>query len=95
MKVKFSQRFYQIYKKKIDVRIRKSVNERLEIFRRNPLEILLDNHELQDEWIGYRSIDITNNYRAVYEVLNEEDEPVAYFVTIGTHSELYKKGDKK
>lgn len=89
MKVKFSQEFYQIYKKKIDVRIRKSVNERLEIFRENSFDDVLDNHELQDEWVGYRSIDITNDYRAIYEEIIEGEDTVAYFVTLGTHEELY------
>ncbi len=91
MKVKFSQEFYRIYKKKIDVRIRKSVNEQLEIFRENPFYDVLDNHELQDKWVGYRSIDITNDYRAVYEEIMEREDIVAYFVTLGTHKELYKK----
>lgn len=91
MKVKFSQEFYQIYKKKIDVRIRKSVNERLEIFRKNPSDSILDNHELEDEWAGHRSIDITGDYRAIYEEIIEGEDIVAYFVTLGTHEALYRE----
>lgn len=91
MKIKFSQEFYRIYKTKVDVRIRKSANERLEIFNRNPLDNVLDNHELKEEWTGYRSIDITNDYRAVYKEITEGEESVAYFVTIGTHQQLYEK----
>lgn len=90
MKVKFSQKFYQIYKKKIDVRIRKSVNERLEIFRRNSYDNVLDNHKLQGEWVGYRSIGITSDYRAIYEEITAGEDTVAYFIILGTHKELFE-----
>jgi addiction module RelE/StbE family toxin len=51
----------------------------------------LDNHPLKDPWNGCRSIDITGDYRAIYEELNKGDDVIAYFITIGTHQELYAK----
>ncbi len=57
----------------------------------NPSDPSLDNHPLKDPWIGCRSIDITADYRAIYEETNEGDENIAYFITIGTHQELYTK----
>lgn len=33
----------------------------------------------------YRSINITGDYRAIYEV----KDGIAYFISVGTHHELY------
>jgi len=41
-------------------------------------------------WKGYRSIDITGNWRAIYAEKVEGKDIVAYFVALGTHRELYK-----
>jgi addiction module RelE/StbE family toxin len=82
--------FIKIYKK-ADVRIRKSVDEKLRVFTQNPFELGLDNHPLQREWEGYRSIDITNDYRAIYKEVKEGEERNAYFVALGTHKELYEE----
>ncbi len=79
--------------KKIDVRIRNSFKEKIVIFAKNPYDPNLNNHKLKQDYFGYRSIDITNNYRAHYKQIKEEGEMVAYFVTIGTHEELYGKSD--
>lgn len=80
--------------KQLDVRIRKSFRERIVIFAKNPYDPQLNNHELKDEYKGYRSIDITSDYRAIYraiyeEIVKEGVEQIAYFIIIGTHEELY------
>jgi len=80
--------FINLYKN-ADVRIKKEVDERLRIFGKNPHDLGLRNHELHEEWEGYRSIDITNDYRAVYEEVQEGEEINAYFIALGTHDELY------
>jgi len=90
MIVKYSPSFLKTFKK-VDVRIRKSFKEKILIFTKDPLDLRLDNHELKKEWQGYRSIDITSDYRAVYKETQIEDETVAYFVALGTHKELYQK----
>lgn len=77
--------------KKVDVRIRKSFKERIAIFAKNPYDQQLNNHALREPYEGLRSIDITNDYRAVYEEITENDEEIAYFSILGTHYELYKK----
>jgi addiction module RelE/StbE family toxin len=82
--------FMNLYKKS-DVRLKKSVDEKLRIFTKNPFELGLDNHALRDEWEGYRSIDITNDYRAIYKEVREGEELNAYLVALGTHKELYRK----
>lgn len=76
--------------KKINVKVRKNLKTAILIFSKNPYDPQLDNHSLKRNWEGYRSIDVTSNYRAVYEEKVEGDETIAYFVAIGTHKELYK-----
>lgn len=75
--------------KKVNVRIRKRVNEKMLLFSENPNDPLLDNHALQREYQGYMSIDVTSDYRAVYKEAQIGDDIVAYFITLGTHKELY------
>lgn len=75
--------------KKTDVRIRKSFKERIAIFSSDPFSAQLNNHPLQREWQGYRSINITNDERAIYTEKIEGEEVIAYFVAIGTHKQLY------
>ena len=50
---------------------------------------------LQEPLKGLRSIDITADYRAVYEEIYGGDEQTAYFVGLGTHEELYKKNNSE
>lgn len=75
--------------KKVKVSIRKSFKERILLFIKNPENPQLHNHPLREDWKGYRSIDITNDWRAVYAEKQEGDTPIAYFVALGTHRELY------
>jgi mRNA-degrading endonuclease YafQ of YafQ-DinJ toxin-antitoxin module len=77
--------------KKVNVRIQKSFFERVALFEKNPFAPVLNNHELHDEYEGLRSIDITNDYRAVYEDVPSGEETIAYFLFLGTHTELYEQ----
>ena len=77
--------------KRTDIRIRKSFKEAVVIFAKNPYDPILNNHELRREYEGYRSINITTDWRAIYEEINEGDEPIAYFFLIGTHEQLFNK----
>ncbi len=90
MKVYFDAEFYRRYKK-ADVRIQKSVDERIRIFRKNPMDPQLNNHPLRKPYQGYRSIDLTADYRAIYKERPQEKEIIAYFTGLGNHKQLYKK----
>lgn len=46
---------------------------------------LLDNHALKGEWAGYRSINVTGNWRAIFSKV----ENTVWFVALGTHPQLY------
>lgn len=90
MIIKYSPTFFRTLKK-VDVRIRKSFKEKILIFSKNPKDLVLDNHLLKEPYQGFRSIDVTADWRAIYQEKNEEKETVAYFITLGTHSELYSE----
>jgi len=89
MTVKYSLLFLQTLKK-ADVRIRKNFKEKILIFSKNPNDLQLDNHLLKEPYQGLRSIDITADWRAIYEEKSEGEEAVAYFVILGTHKQLYQ-----
>ncbi len=88
MKRQLSPLFFEKLKK-VDARIRKSVYEKMAIFEKNHLDASLNNHALKDKYEGFRSIDITNDYRAIYEEVPSGTETIAYFFLLGTHHELY------
>jgi len=89
MIVRYSPHFYRQYKK-ANVRIRNSVDARIAKFLKNANDLQLNNHALRDEWQGYRSIDITSDWRALYKEIFQGEDPTAYFVELGTHKELYR-----
>ncbi len=90
MRYQLSEQFRRKYKKQ-NIRIRKAIDNALRKFIENPFDPVLDNHELQKELRGMRSIDITADYRAIYEFIQENDDSFfAYFENFGTHKELFQ-----
>jgi len=59
--------------------------DRLKIFTHDPFNDVLRNHSVEHSLPNCRSIDISGDFRALYE----ERKGVAIFVNIGIHSELY------
>ena len=91
MKIQFGPEFIKTLKK-TNVRIRKKFKERIVLFVKNPYHPLLNNHPLKSEYYGFRSINITADWRAIYKEITEDyEESVAFFVAIGTHVQLYRK----
>lgn len=60
-------------------------DERIKMFINEPFAPILNNHPLHGEWAGYRSINITGDFRAIFKI----KENLAIFVTIDTHTNLY------
>jgi addiction module RelE/StbE family toxin len=88
MRTQFDTDFYKLYKK-ANIRIQKAVDQKIALFEKDPFDPQLNNHELHEEYEGLRSIDVTNDYRALYEEVPSGDETIAYFSLLGTHEELY------
>ena len=65
--------------------IKLAVRQALELFRESPHHEVLRNHLLTERYAGFRSIDVTEDWRALYRT---EPERII-FVEIGTHDQLY------
>lgn len=86
MFINFARKFVKSYHK-APVEIREAVSIRLKLFRQNALHPLLNNHRLTGQYKDLRSINITGDWRAIYE---EVDKETVYFLELGTHSQLYR-----
>lgn len=71
---------------KLPIKIQSSLKTRLEIFIKEKFDVRLNNHRLHGSLLKYRSINITADYRLIYEELNDT---TALLIDINTHSELY------
>lgn len=78
------------YFSKVAIKLPSSVKcalaERLQLFMKDPFNVILNNHALSGDRKPYRSINITGDYRLVYE---QYDEETVRLIDIDTHSNLY------
>jgi addiction module RelE/StbE family toxin len=89
MKVKYTKKFAKQYDK-ADLKIQTFFKERLKLFLKEPSNPQLRNHPLKGKLTGYRSINITGDWRALYSEEIRKGEVIITFEMIGTHSQLYK-----
>jgi len=87
-RIDFSKKFLKLHKK-APQNIRNAWIKRLALFNQDPFHPLLNNHALTGKLTGYRSINVTGDWRAFYSEYEEEKEKVIVFEVIGTHSQLY------
>lgn len=85
MLIRFSKKFAKHYKK-ASSEVKTSFDKKLNIFLQNPFHPLLNNHTLVGKFVGFRSINITGDWRAIYKGTDE----IIVFTVLGTHSQLYK-----
>jgi addiction module RelE/StbE family toxin len=85
MKIILHKNFIKEFKK-LKESERTRFKERRDLFLLDEFNPVLNNHPLRGNYIGYRSINITGDLRAIYKKQNN----VAIFVTINSHSNLYK-----
>ena len=86
MNVVLHRRFEKMASK-LTPKVKQKMVERITLFSGDPLNSILRNHALHTPYQGSYSINITGDYRAVYELI---DDQTALFTHIGTHSQLYK-----
>lgn len=85
MKIYFHSHFEKKFKK-LDRAIKKKFLARLELFAVNPFDKQLRNHALQGPLVGYRSMNVTGDFRAIYKQFAEDS---VEFDDIDTHDKLY------
>jgi len=80
--------FHKDFKKKyhkLSPTLVEKLDDRLRLFSKDEFNPLLNNHALKGKWLGYRSINVTGDIRAIFK--READS--AFFVAIDSHSNLY------
>jgi len=84
MQIEYKKHFQKDFKK-LSPKIKEQFYRRLELFIQNKFDKSLNNHSVDKVFPGCRSINVTGDYRAIFQ----DGLEVITFVTIGTHSELY------
>lgn len=82
-------RFHKTFAKQLGRypnKIQAAFQKRLEIFLTEPFHQILSNHPLTGRWLGYRTINISGDLRAVFRMIEQD---TVLFVAFGTHSQLY------
>src|SRR6266699_2916578 len=62
----------------------------LPLFREDPNHPVLRNHALRENFEGYRSIDVTEDWRALFKEMYAGKQKVITFHRIATHKDLYE-----
>lgn len=85
--MRFSEhRVFERQYKKLSDELRKKVGERLALLIADERNLLLNDHKLNPPFEGYRSINITGDYRLVYKKLARD---VYFLRAVGTHHQLF------
>jgi addiction module RelE/StbE family toxin len=85
MRYRFHKSFIKTYRL-VNKKMQSKIDERLMVFAEESFAEILNNHSLRGNYNGYRSIDITGDYRALYK---EHSQGSVIFVKLGRHAELY------
>ena len=86
MQITYSSNFKKRIKK-LPKEIVEKFFERLELFKKDKFNPILNNHKLTGGYKGSSSINITGDFRAILKNLDKE---LVLFIDIGTHPELYE-----
>lgn len=85
MEIEYKPKFKKQYAK-LPVIMRLRFKERLKLFIDNPTHPQLKVHALKGKYIGYWSMNISGDLRAIYTY---DGDSIIMFFAIGTHSQLY------
>jgi addiction module RelE/StbE family toxin len=83
-RIEFSPAFQKLLAR-APTEIKQAVQDAIDMFEENPHNPALRNHSLREEYAGFRSINVTDDWRALYR----EEAERFFFSTLGTHGELY------
>ncbi len=89
MEIRYGTRFRRQYLK-ADKNIKTAFAHTLEMFLENTSHLSLRNHALRKKFTGYRSIDVTDDWRALFKVKESKTQTVITFHILGTHQQLYR-----
>ena len=85
MKIALHKNFEKGYRKLTEGQ-KKKFKERRNLFIQDQFNPILNNHSLKGKYLGHRSINVTGDLRVIYK----KDQENVIFITIDSHSNLYK-----
>ncbi len=85
MNIKTTRNFDKQYAK-LGQKNKQLFKTKVAIFKKSPFDPRLRNHGLKGKYLGYRSINISGDLRALYYI---EGDTIIIFAFIGSHSQLY------
>jgi len=88
--IEYSKRFDK-QRKAAPIEIKTAFREALALFIEDQNYPFLRNHALRGKYIGFRSIDVSEDWRAIYKKKQTKSKTTITFHLIGTHKKLYKK----
>ena len=88
MEIKYTTKFRKQYRK-ADKKIKSAFAQTLELLLTDTHNPFLRNHTLKDKYAGYRNIDVTDDWRAVFKETKLGEKTLYLFHMLGTHKELY------
>jgi addiction module RelE/StbE family toxin len=88
MEIRYATRLRGQYRK-ADKEVRTAFSQTLELFVSEPNHPILRNHALKGKFAGSRSINVTEDWRAVFKEEQTGERTVITFHLLGTHEELY------
>lgn len=90
VEINFSKNFDKELKK-TPLKIKIAFRRRLNLFIQDQFHPTLNNHSLRGKLVGYRSINITGDWRAIFSVrVSNKGKQIVIFEMLGSHSHLYK-----
>jgi addiction module RelE/StbE family toxin len=84
----FSDRFERKLQE-VPNEIKAAFADTLELFVEEPNHPILRNHALKEKFAGSRSINVTDDWRAVFKEEQSGERTVITFHLLSTHEELY------
>jgi addiction module RelE/StbE family toxin len=84
-------KLFNKHRKALPLEIKIAFREARDLFLENPKHPSLRNHPLKSKFQGYRSIDITEDYRVIFKKRLEGKNDLVIFYMMGTHEDLYGK----
>jgi len=88
LSIKFTSDF-QKQRKAAPREIKEAFIEALVLFTEDASHPALRNHSLKEKFAGYRSIDVTPDWRALFKETSKRGKHLITFHMLGTHKELY------
>ena len=87
--IKYSPNF-NIQRKAAPLEIKEAFADSFELFLAEPYHSSLRNHALKGKFAGFRSINISDDWRALFKETRSGNRIIIIFHLIGTHKQLYE-----